>query len=29
MTAGFSDRELERLSALLDRAAQNLAEAAR
>jgi DNA-binding MarR family transcriptional regulator len=29
MTAGFSDRELERLGALLDRAAQNLAEAAR
>jgi DNA-binding MarR family transcriptional regulator len=29
MTAGFSDRELERLGALLDRAARNLAEAAR
>ncbi len=29
MTAGFSDRELGRLAALLDRAAQNLAEAAR
>jgi DNA-binding MarR family transcriptional regulator len=29
MTAGFSGRELERLAALLDRAARNLAEAAR
>jgi DNA-binding MarR family transcriptional regulator len=29
MTEGFSQRELERLAALLDRAAKNLAEAAR
>jgi DNA-binding MarR family transcriptional regulator len=29
MTAGFSDRELERLGALLERAARNLAEASR
>jgi DNA-binding MarR family transcriptional regulator len=29
MTAGFSDRELGRLAALLDRAAKNLAEASR